>query len=245
MAKYGSADVAFFLIDGLSILGTMTEFEDEGILHTEETTVLGSAWQEHYATGLKEARLSQKGFYDDASGSSNQTLVAQSGSQRLIGFGFSGNTIGRNYRGMGGLLQVTYKRLAKRNELHKAEADYLISGAARDGKIIHALTERTADGNTEASSVDNGASSASGGFADLHVTALVLGGHTNLTVTLRHSADNVTFADKQAFTAVTSAPAAERVTVSGTINRYTAVSYDFTGAGSGPSATFMVGLIRS
>lgn len=244
MTKYGSPDVAFFLIDGLSILGTMTEFDDKGTLHTEETTVLGSGWEEHYLTGLREVAISQKGFYDDASGSSNQTLVALSGSVRLLCFGLAGNTIGRAYRGIGGLLQATYNRLPKRNELHKAEADYKISGTVRDGKILHALGAKTAAGNTDASSVDNGASSASGGYMDLHVTALTLGGYDNVVVTLRHSSDNVTFANKQAATAVTSAPAAEQVSVSGTINRYTSVAYAFTGSGSSPSVTFMAGLTR-
>lgn len=82
-----------------------------------------------------------------------------------------------------------------------------------------------------------------GGSGYLQVTAISLGGHTAAQVTVRHSADNATFADLVAFTART-AIGAERVTVTGTVNRYTAVALDFTGAGSGPSITYFAGFAR-
>lgn len=91
------------------------------------------------------------------------------------------------------------------------------------------------------------AKTTNGGSGYLQVSALTLGGYTDLTIKVQHSADNVTFVDLVTFTAVTSAPTAERKTVASgtTVNRYLAASWAFGGAGSGPSATFMVGFSRA
>ncbi len=79
------------------------------------------------------------------------------------------------------------------------------------------------------------------GYVDLHVTALTLGGFTNIVVTPLHSADNVSFSTLgSAFTAVTAAGVAERVTVAGAIQRYRAVGWNYTGAGSGQTAQLVV-----
>lgn len=90
-------------------------------------------------------------------------------------------------------------------------------------------------------------STKNGGAAYLAVSALALGGYTNLDVRVQHSADHSTWADLSAFTVVTAAPAAERKVVSAatTVNRYLAAIWSFTGAGSGPSATFVVGFHRA
>jgi hypothetical protein len=82
-----------------------------------------------------------------------------------------------------------------------------------------------------------------GGYADLHVPALALGGHTGLVVSVLGSGDNVTFAPLVAFTARTTV-GAERKSIAGQIPRYTAASGDFTGAGS-PSAVPFVALTRN
>jgi hypothetical protein len=82
-----------------------------------------------------------------------------------------------------------------------------------------------------------------GAAAYLEMTALSLGGHTAAQVTIRDSADDIVFGDLVAFTPRTST-GAERVTVAGAVERYAAVSLDFTGAGSSPSTTYLAGLAR-
>lgn len=82
-----------------------------------------------------------------------------------------------------------------------------------------------------------------GGVAFLQMTALSLGGHTAAQVTIRDSADDSTYADLVAFTARTSV-GAQRVTVTGDVERHLAVALDFTGAGSSPSTTFWAGFAR-
>lgn len=82
-----------------------------------------------------------------------------------------------------------------------------------------------------------------GGTAYLVATDITLGGYTNALVTVRHSTDDSTYADKSAFTARTTA-GAERITFTGTLNRYTAQSLDLTGSGSGASFNYFVGVVR-
>lgn len=80
-----------------------------------------------------------------------------------------------------------------------------------------------------------------GAVVDLHVLALDLGGYTNLVVTPLHSADDVVFVSMgSSFAAVTTAGVAERKVFAGQIERYVAVSGDFTGAGAGQSVVPLV-----
>lgn len=245
MAKWGSDD-GFVLIDGYDLAGVSTDLEDSVEAMTEDEMGIGDSWPEPAYVGLKQWGLTQNGFYDDAANSMNAALVSSTGAARVSCWGREGNTVGKKFTGAAGATQVDYRRVISRGALHKGNASYQGSGQVDEGVILHELSAETADGDTEgADSVDNGASSANGGAGYLQVTALSLGGHTNLTAKVRHSADDITYADLITFTAVTAAPAAERKTVAGTVNRYLATSWDFTGAGSGPTGTFLIGFARA
>jgi len=84
------------------------------------------------------------------------------------------------------------------------------------GVVLHPETSLAA--NTNGTSVDNGASSANGGHANLHVVASS-GGTWSLRV--QHSPDDSTWADLILFSANGSTITSERGVVSGTIDRYT------------------------
>ena len=243
LSKYSSKDCVF-LVDGYNLLGVTTQVTDSVEAMTEDTTALGDTWEEHAYLGIKRGSFSQQGFFDDAADSVNAALNEQQGVSRIICYGVEGNTSGQSFTGLQGAMQMKYERLASVGKLHRANAEYHGNGIVEDGKILHALAARTADGDTEASSVDGAAATADGGSAYLHVTALTLGGYTNLTVTVRQSADNAVWEDLTVFTAVAAAPSKERKAIVGNIKRYLAVSYAFTGAGADPSATFFAGLVR-
>lgn len=83
--------------------------------------------------------------------------------------------------------------------------------------------------DTNNTSVDNTASSSGGGVATLHVTAY--SGLTSAVVKVQHSSNNSTWADLITFTTVT-AVTSERLTVTGTVNRYVRAIFDVTGTGS-------------
>jgi hypothetical protein len=243
MPRYGSADVGFLLVSGMNILGDITDLEDTPEALLEETTVLGVAWEEHAYIGVKRYMLTQEGFYNDAANRSNAALVAP-GTSKVLSFAPEGNTLGKRCVSTP-LVQAKYTRKLSRAALHKARAEYLGEGGHDEGIILHALGAETADGDTEgAGSQDAGALSSAGGGGVLQVTALTLGGYDDVVFTVRHSDDDSTYADLITFTAVTAAPAGERKTVTGTVNRHLAAGWAFSGSGSGPSVTAMVAFAR-
>lgn len=249
IARYGSDDVGFLLIDGYDLLGTTTQLEHAVEAMTEETTALGDSATEHTYTGIQRATLTQQGFYDDAAAAQNAAFAANIGTAPVLCFGIEGNTIGEKFIGYSGAMQATWERVASRGQLHKANARYEGSGIVEEGEILHAHgAETSASGNTEATPVDGGAGNApstDGGSGYLQVSALTLGGYTDVTIKVRDSDDDITYGDLLTFTAVTTAQTAERVTVAGNVERYVASSYAFTGAGTGQSVTYFCGFYRN
>ena len=241
MAKYGSADCSFFLVSQFDLKGISSSLGSSVSAEVEETTGLGDAWQESQATGMRSGTLEAEGFYDHAADSVNAALSGSEATSRVISFGFAGNTRGQACTLMAGAFGGAYSRPVTRTALTKASATWTVSGQVDDaGVLLHPLGAQTATGTT--TSVDNDASRASGAVANLHVTA-VSGSSPTLDVKLRHSSDNSTFADVTAgawtqATAVTS----QRISVSGTVNRYVSVTY--TVGGSSPSFTFAVAMAR-
>lgn len=245
MAKYGSDD-AFILVDGYDLTGFSTEFTDTKEAQLEETHTLGDAWVENAYVGVKSANIQQSAFYDDAALATSAALVSSVGSTRVLSYGLEGNTIGKKMLCYQGALQTNVSRVVTRGELHKVNVQYQGSGQVSETVILHDLSAETADGDTEAESYDGAAQSASGGVAFLQVTALDLDGYDDVTITVVDDADNVgPFGSLVAFTNVSTAPTAERVTVAGTVERYLAVSWAFNGTGTSPSISFIVGFERS
>lgn len=242
MAKYGSPSVGFLLVDGFSLLGSdvlsIMGPDDEAVL--ERSDGLGKSWEETLATGLRKAAFGHEGFYDDAVGSANDAISEKQQTQRVVCVGPFGNAVGVKFWGLAGAFAGKYTRVRTIGQLHKANADYTVTGAVEQGVVLQELEAKTADWNTEgADSVDNGASSANGGAGYLQVVAYT--GFTNVVFKIRHSADDVTYADLITFTTVT-AISAQRATVAGTVNRHLAVDGNVTGAGS---VTPMVGFSRA
>lgn len=245
MAKYSSADCGFCLIGGYSILAHMTSLSENTQAEVKEKTALGVAWREHQYVGLKSGEITQDGFFDDAVGATHDQLKAGNGTTRVGMFNFNGNIAGKPYVGWEGLIQVGLDRKAAVGELHGAAGRYTVSGQVDQGIILHALGAETGASNTEgALSQDAGASSANGGAGILECSSLTLGSATNFIAKVRHSADDITYADLITFTALT-AFGAERKTVSGTVNRHLATSWAGTGwPGGGSTATFAIGFAR-
>lgn len=239
MAKYGSDSVAFFAVDGYDLTGLTTDLANAVEATIEDTTGLGDSWAENSATGTRSATLSAEGFYDDDADASNAALSGNEQTSRLVAFGYAGNTIGQQMTMLAGAFGGTYARTASRNNLHRANATWTVNGQVDDGVILHALGAISATGTTTA--VDNSASSASGGVAQMHVTA-VSGTSPTLDAVVRHSADDTTYADLATFTQATAATA-ERKTVTGTVNRYLKCSLTI-GGSSTPTVTAAIGFAR-
>jgi len=244
MAKYTGANVGFFLIDGFELSGYTIDLTHNVEATTEESHVLGSAWAEATSVQLNKFSFDQNGFFDDGINAANDGLVAVAGSQRNIALGIEGNTLGKKYIAAVGTVQSKYSRVAARGALTKANASHMGSGAVEEG-LIHTPLGALAGSSGDGTAIDNAALSSNGGVAHMHVTQLTLGGYTNLALKVRHSVDNITYADLATFTVVTAAPASGRVVVAGTVNRYTRSNWAYNGAGSGQSATAFIGFKRN
>ena len=244
MATRNSSDVAFFLVQGRNLLGSLTGFSDKAADQAVETTPLGVSNPTHAWTGVTRTTFSQKGLFDDAVGGSNEALSGRGRISQVLCHGLEGNALGKRMVGYAGLFANVYTRICAIGAMHLANASGEVSGNRDEGVILQPLATVTAAGNTDATSVDNGASSANGGAGYLQVTALTLGGYTNHIAKVRHSTDNITFADLLTFAAVTTAQTGQRVTVAGTVNRYLSTSRAWTGGGSGQSWTGMIAFSR-
>lgn len=243
MAKYGPAS-AFLLVGGRDISSDTFQLDEGFEQVTQQSNGLGASWEEHLPVGVARAILEASGgIYDDETDGIVDALQEQGSTRQLVSYGFAGDAIGQDAIHVDGDYAVTWKRTLARDGLVMAHAMHRLSGARLEGKILHDISSESADGDTESSSVDNSASSSGGATADLHVPAIDLGGYTNVVVKVRHSTDNVTFSDLITFTAVT-AVGAERKTVAGTVNRYLAMSWTWTGSGSSQSVTPYVVLNR-
>lgn len=120
------------------------------------------------------------------------------------------------------------------------------SGVTVDGDravtVISSTTFSVAVNNSGAAGTSGSfvvSQSQNGAAGYLQVTAF--SGFTGFVAKVQDSADDVTYADLVTFTDVTSGPTAQRVAVSGQVDRYLSVDGNITGSGS---VTSLVGLCR-
>lgn len=240
--KFGAPSI-FFLVDGYNLQGTgIKQLSYKIRALNENTTGVGDSFVAHTPTGVSELTIAQKGaFFDTTTNGGHAALkdVATSpqATARVLSLGYAGNTVGESFVGAEGAYTQTYEVLGNVPKLTKADAAYAISGRVDQGYILKTLAAIT--GDTTGSTFDGTASSSSGGAGHLQVTAYT--GFTNIVVVIEHSTDGNSWSTLLTFATVTSAPTAERKTVSGTVNRY--LRYTVTKTGSG-SATFFVGFAR-
>lgn len=196
MANYSSKDIGFILVDGYSLLGSVTNITDDIEVFLEEITALGDTWQRFASIGIRKGALSQAGFYDDAAGQVNQALVDTNvGGTRVFCYCLEGNVIGKHFVGYSGAVEAKYERVATIEKLHKANAAYNPSGPIEEGQILHALgAEAASSGNTQASSVDN---SLDGLLSVIPITNISIANPTVVTTSVPHglvSGDKVVIA---------------------------------------------------
>lgn len=312
MTNYGPSS-AFVLLGGKNVSADVWDMTEDVINVNEQSNGIGVTMQEFLSVGLAKASLEAKGgYYSDSVLQIVAAAQALGGSKQLMSYGLVGQTMGADVNIIDGAYAFKFNRIAQREALTKANADFVLTGKLYRASLLHALTAETTAGNNEATSFDglnlpdlpsvaitsssvanptvitapahglitgdvivisghsgstptiNGERTATvtgvntftipvtvtvagtGGtfkkvtqtnaVAHLHVPALTLGGYTNLIVKVRHSSDNATFTDAGTFSAITVAGTAASVTITGQIKRYRAMSWAWTGAGSGQSA---------
>lgn len=247
MTKYGSPNVDAVLVGGYNLVTYLTgigSVRKAAVL--EERTVLGDDWRKHGDTTLREYSMGPyEGWYDDTATSGiDARVLAELGTTAVICELRDTNAAGKQFVGMGSAWVQDYERMITIGESHKISVTFMGSGEQDNGVILHALGVEADDGDTESASYDGGAQSTAGGAGYLQITNLDLDGGTNLAVTIRDSADDVTYGNLLSFTVAT-AITAERKAVSGTVEQYLAAEWSYTGAeGAGATATLFVGFAR-
>ena len=245
--KYGPASV-FLFVDGYDV--TANNPKGITITHnseTERTDGLGDSAAEYSPVGITSVEMTvDGGLWNTTTNYIHDAMSAKlpttpQATARVVSLGMAGKTIGVPCMG-GTEFQGSYEVLAEQDGLQKANATYTMTGPLDSG-MKHVILEsatKTADWDTESSSVDNAASSSAGGTGYLQVTAM--SGFSAFVAKVRDSANDASWADLITFADQGSTIGAERATVSGTVDRYLSVAGNVTGSGS---ITCFISFIRN
>lgn len=190
--------------------------------------------------GLADGSMAFTAYFNDAAAQAHATLSANRSTDKIVTY-FRGTTVGNAAAGLLGK-QVDYA--PSRDADGALAIEVSVMGSDGDGlRWCRELTagKRTDTSATNGDTVDDGAASSFGLIAYLHVFDF---SGTDVTVTLEDSANGSVWAaiTGGAFTAVTAAPAAERITTAtdGAVRRYVRA----TTSGTFSSVTFAVALHR-
>ena len=246
VGKFGPAS-GICLIDGYNMLSNkITGLREKISSELTDGTGIGDTFTEQYPTGVASLEVVQEGaFFDTTTNYSHDALSGSVPSSpqataRVLCVGFAGQTIGYPFVGFEGTYSSEYEVVAELGNLQKANVTYSMTGARSAGVILEKLVTKTDSWDTTSTSVDNSASTSAGGVGFMQCTAA--SGFSGFVGKIRHSADDTTYSDLLLFTDNVTAPFAERVSVSGTVNRY----LSFTGIVSGTgSITIFAGFSRS
>lgn len=238
MAQYGPT-TAWLLVGGNDVTGDVFDMQENAEQMIEEThPFLGGAianWDTYLPVGMAKMTLDTgQGIYDTRTAGMLDAFQGAGQTRQLVNFGFAGATdpvahVGAEAIMVDGTYAVGWTRKATRSNITMGQAKHAITGRRYAGKVIAGHTTRSGNGDTKTAYLDFGAGSYSAGIFDLSVSALSLGGGTNVVVKVQDSPDFSVWTDLTTFTAVTAAGSAERKTLAESINRYLSVTWTFTG----------------
>lgn len=202
---YGSRDIS----DDIASIDTQATVE------APESTTLGQEWKRFDAGGLAGWTATLDGFYQPDSGGIGQQFESLLGADGILSL-YDGDADAIGDTGIlfsAGVLK-SRKQPINVNDLIKLSGE--IQGNGRVGlfgKLLHVLGAETVSFN--GASLDNAASSASGGRGTIHVTACT----GTWTIKVQDSTNDSVWTDLITFTAATGATS-QTVEVSGTVKRY-------------------------
>ena len=158
--RFGPSSV-WVLVDGFDLTAAKpTAMRDKVIAAMVESHGLGDSWKERTPTGEKDSEFAMEGaFFDTATGSSHAAFSTSVPSSpqavvRVACFGRAGETIGEEFVGFEGVYSNEYEVLVALEDLQKANVVYVVSGQRDAGTILQPLAVKTADWDTESTSVD-------------------------------------------------------------------------------------------
>jgi predicted secreted protein len=206
---------------------------------TAETTTFG-AGSRSYVAGLKDGTVSLSGFFDDTTTTGADVVLNTAlgnATNPILTVGLAGATIGKRAK-LAEIIETSYEITGNFDDAVTASVEMQVNGGVDNGIYLKGHAAETS--STNGAGQDGGAASTNGWVAHLHVTAMST--PTTLDVKVQHSTDNSTWADLSggAFTQVTTSTTSQRLTGTGSVNRYT--RYVSTIAGT--SYTYAVAFAR-
>ena len=249
MAFYHGKGTGVF-VDTTDLSSYFNSADFSQTLETAETTGFGST-AKSYIPGLVDATVSLSGMFDGAANAVDSVLagVLASSTTPLVTIVYGTGTIGNKVY-TGRAHETSYSISSPVADVVSVSADFNASTDSTanqtygmsDGVVLSTGASIAFGALGNLTSVDNAASSASGGMGVLHATVNTITGGTT-TIKIQHSSDNSTFADLITFTAVSASTTAKQLSaVSGTVNRY--VRATASTAGTAGAITFTVSFSR-
>lgn len=223
MARFHGADARVYL--GVrDASADLLSIDISGTAETHDVTTFNSNNWREFDPGLGSWEGSFSGFWQSNSGAGVSSIERQL--EDILGSNTTGKSVVSVYTGdadaVGDTGYLTSDAVLSKwsspisiGDLIKVTGTLKGNGrAGLNGVLLKVLgTDST---STNGTSVDNAASSSSGGRGNLHVTAAT---GTGGTIKVQHSTNNSTWVDLVTFTASTAA-SCQSLTVSGTVNRY-------------------------
>lgn len=239
-------------VEGNDLTAYFNSADGSGEVATPETTTFGND-SRTYIVGHRDGTFSLQGFYDGSTDAVDDVLQpilgTEDGSHILVQQGYdAADSVG---------LRVQFAKAEASNYTITEPVDGVVAisydaqadGGLFGGVILHQPGNNgegfdfVANGaSVDVSSVDNGASTANGYVAQLHVVSNSLDG--NLIVTVEDSPDDAVFSTLDTFTTVAGGTTtAEQISGTGTVERYVRINIDTTAATTG-AAIIAVGFSR-
>lgn len=223
MARFHGADARVYL--GVrDASADLLSIDISGTAETHDTTTFASNNWREFDPGLGSWEGSFSGFWQSNSGGSVTSIERQL--EDILGSNTTGKSVVSVYTGdadaVGDTGYLTSDAVLAKwaspisiGDLVKVNGTLKGNGrVGLNGVLLHVLGADSTSSN--GTSVDNTASSANGGRANLHVTAAT---GTGGTIKVQHSTNNSTWVDLVTFSASTAA-SCQSLTVTGTVNRY-------------------------
>ena len=231
--------VARVYVNGFDLSAFLKNVSSAAEITAHDSTTL-TATAKTYVPGLEDATLSAEGLFSGAVGATDAVLFAALRGRSPVVWNWlpSGDVDGGFGYGLLAL-ETSYEIETPVDDLVSVSAEAQSNVGRERVQIIHPLTARAATG--EGTSRDNAALTSAGGVGYLQVTA-ASGTTPSMTAVIQHSVDAGAWVDLITFTAVTTSNNAQRIAVTGTVNRHTRAIWTITG--TGPSFTFFAAFGR-
>src|SRR5487761_1426872 len=155
----------------------------------EDVTVFGAPNQaKQWARMIQGGKLSVKGYFDPTVLDPEFLALRVAAGTSLVTVAYLGTATGNIVKTLA-VLEDKYDIDNPVDKVIKFAADFTATGGLTSGVSLTDLTAKVATGND--ATVDNGAATTNGGWAQLHVTA-ASGTTPSAAVVIQHSVDNAT-----------------------------------------------------